>query len=385
MMKTVRGAARVPQRIARYLLQLWRDGRPAAKRHNISLLRILREQVALKLKNKIQPLEYFLYELDDPRKSWEEKRTYIGGDLLRKVWYVMTPLKYQYLFKNKLTFKRVFGAMGLPVARLYGVYDPVWGRSAEGAPLQTAEDIAAWMTSKEAQVPVFKPVESAEGQMVLVMRERKQSDPTKFIGLDGTEYSPERIVAFLNDPERLRQAYPPSEYARPLRSFLMEQRLRPHPTMKEFSPETLCCARILTLTTLAGQVDIIETSVKLQPNDSGVDNVSRGAVGVAVDPETGVLGSGLMGCDSAQERRTNLPGTGKRFAGFQMPLWKEAIALAKAAATVFPQAHTVGWDIAFTDQGLFLVEGNAAWGDWQAECQQGLMKGAFKEVYEALR
>lgn len=371
-----------PYRIARYAWRTLKDARPAAKRHHISVFRIIREQMILKFKNELRPDEYYYYGLDDPSIPWEEKLTYLGGARTRKLWYVLTPARYHHCFKNKLVFKHLFRSMGFPVAELYGVYDPSWGHTVDGAPLRTADDIAAWMKATDAQDPVFKPVESAEGCMVLVMKGRKPGDPTKFISLSGQEYSPERLVQEMSDPEKLREAYP--EYDAPLRTMLVEQRLHQHPALQKFAPETLCCARVVTLTTLDGRVEVLETAIKLTADSSGVDNVIQGSVAVQVDRETGVLGTGLTAADGFSDRRRCLPGSNREFTGFRLPFWKETVELARAAAAAFPEAHSVGWDIAFTEAGPYIVEGNTAWGNFQIECQSGLWQGAYKAVTEQL-
>ncbi len=381
---SLKSLSRLPFRAMRYAVNTWRNARPAAKRHGVSVWHIVREQVALKRLNGLGADEYFYYGLDDPDTPWEEKLTCLGGARTRSLWTVFTPERYQHVFKNKLVFKHLFNSMSFPVAKLYAVYDPHWGHTTEGAPFRNADDIAAWMANADVQDPVFKPVESAEGCMVLVMKGRKPSDPTKFVGVSGEEYSPERIVRYLNDPERLREAYPESEYNVPLRTFLVEQRLRQHPALTELASETLCCARFVTVTTLDGQVELLETAIKLQQDPSGVDNVIRGSVAVQVDPETGVLGTGLCATDGFHDRRRCFPGTDKEFTGFQLPMWKGAVELAESAAAAFPEAHSVGWDIAFTEEGPCIVEGNTAWGNFQIECQKGLWQGAYRETAEKL-
>ena len=375
----------LPRRCARYLSHLWRDVRPAAKRRRVSMSRIVREEIVLKRRNLLMPDEYFLFGLDDPSIPWEEKLAYIGGALHRKHWYLMTPQGYHCFFKNKLVFKHLFGSMGFPVAKLYGVYDPSWGHTVDGAPLRTAGDIATWMSACDVQDPVFKPMESAEGRMVFVMRGRKPGDATKFVSLSGEEFSPEKLVRTFSDPALLREAYPYPEYKVPLRTMLVEQRLHQHAALRIFAPDTLCCTRIVTLTTLDGRVEILETAMKLQRESKGVDNVTQGSVSIAVEPETGMLGTGWCKHDSGDIRRRCLPGTDIEFTGFQLPMWQEALDLARSAAAAFPHAHTVGWDIAFTVDGPFIVEGNAAWGDFQLECGEGLYKGSYREVLKGLR
>jgi hypothetical protein len=58
---------------------------------------------------------------------------------------------------------------------------------------------------------------------------------------------------------------------------------------------------------------------------------------------------------------TNHPKTGAPFADFQLPHWQEARKLAEHAAVLFLPLRTIGWDLALTDDGPLLLQGNAEW------------------------
>jgi hypothetical protein len=64
--------------------------------------------------------------------------------------------------------------------------------------------------------------------------------------------------------------------------------------------------------------------------------------------------------DAARTERH--PDTGGRLAGFRLPHWSEALALCLKAHASFSAYAYVGWDVAFTDDGPVLVEGNLRWG-----------------------
>ena len=53
-----------------------------------------------------------------------------------------------------------------------------------------------------------------------------------------------------------------------------------------------------------------------------------------------------------------IPGTDRSFAGFELPHWSGVKELAVRTAGAFPRAHAIGWDIAITESGPVLVEGN---------------------------
>ena len=73
------------------------------------------------------------------------------------------------------------------------------------------------------------------------------------------------------------------------------------------------------------------------------------------------------------------PATGAVLAGRAAPGWEAARALALRAAEAFTPLRTAGWDVAPTDHGPVVVEGNAWWG------ATGDPDGALLPVRDALR
>lgn len=69
-----------------------------------------------------------------------------------------------------------------------------------------------------------------------------------------------------------------------------------------------------------------------------------------------------------------------------MPHWPEVRDLALRAAAAFPWVRFVGWDIAISEGGPVLVEGNERWSTSliQMPAPHWLMSGEFKALYEAL-
>ena len=96
--------------------------------------------------------------------------------------------------------------------------------------------------------------------------------------------------------------------------------------------------------------------------DKVADNFDFGGIASPVSLDEGVLGPGaLMHVDLAEPIRQH-PDAGASIAGRSLPPWAAVKALALAAHAAFPTMASVGWDIAITDAGPILVEGNAVWG-----------------------
>ena len=56
------------------------------------------------------------------------------------------------------------------------------------------------------------------------------------------------------------------------------------------------------------------------------------------------------------------PDSGHPIEGLTLPFWKAALDLAVNAHREFQEMPSVGWDVAITEDGPVLVEGNPVWG-----------------------
>jgi hypothetical protein len=52
------------------------------------------------------------------------------------------------------------------------------------------------------------------------------------------------------------------------------------------------------------------------------------------------------------------PATGARIAGRILPCWPETVAMVTKAANLFPDRTMIGFDVAITDRGPVIIEGN---------------------------
>ena len=55
------------------------------------------------------------------------------------------------------------------------------------------------------------------------------------------------------------------------------------------------------------------------------------------------------------------PVSGEKITGCIIPYYDQAIALAKQAAMRIPKVRSIGWDVAITETGPYMLEGNDNW------------------------
>jgi hypothetical protein len=136
---------------------------------------------------------------------------------------------------------------------------------------------------------------------------------------------------------------------------------------------------------LDGSPRIVASVFKVQPKPLGVDQLVYGALGCWVDPDTGALGPGRARTSNVDI--SVIPDTDRSFVGYRLPCWAQVKDVALRAAAAFPWARAIGWDIAISDRGPVLLEGNQRWSPSlvQLPAPRGLMDGELKAVYDALR
>jgi hypothetical protein len=142
---------------------------------------------------------------------------------------------------------------------------------------------------------------------------------------------------------------------------------------------SLCSARIITIRKPQGKAEFLVAMAGLPAGKGGGSNFSTGALGAPVDGTSGVLGKArYKQLSRVMESYENHPSTGRLIAGFKLPDWDEAVNLAVAAHESFPCIAFVGWDVAFTNYGPILIEGNVGFGANSPQITHGVPLGRSK-------
>jgi hypothetical protein len=377
---------RLTRRVTRHaggLKSAWRDSARAARDQRRNRAAMLIEATSLALRGRMAIDTYFHYRLFDPKLTPTDKRRYLpeAPRANERLWHALTPRDYACLYSNKLIFHRFFKSLGLPLATLFGVFDPAVGRSEEGKPLRTAADLTELLRRCAQDGFVFKPAEGVRGHLTLVFSGPSADSHDTYVTLGGERYDAAALVATARRTEGLKAQSPNAR----LSSFLVEERIRPHPELVDFIGPTLCTARVLTIIARDGSPRIVGSVFKVQPSTVGVDHLLYGAVACWIDPDTGALGPGRTRthCDYV----TTVPGTERPLVGYRLPLWAQVKNVALEAAAAFPWARAIGWDIAVAERGAVLIEGNERWSPslLQLPAPHGLMDGELEALYRDRR
>lgn len=138
--------------------------------------------------------------------------------------------------------------------------------------------------------------------------------------------------------------------------FLVEQIVRNAAALRRLNPYSLNTVRVITCIDRSGKVHVISAALRMGSNISCVDNAHSGGIACAVNIEHGIVDS--YAGDLEGRKFIVHPLTGEKIIGLQIPHWDKMHAYLERLTRVVPDARYVGWDIAVTDEGFELIEGN---------------------------
>ena len=295
-------------------------------RYKISKPALIKDILVSSLTYNIAPLDYFyfrFYELDKTKRD-----TYAGTGFMYEYQLKMNPKETRAILEDKRLFLKEYANF---VKHKYYVL----GNG------NTNEVIKAVTEAK------FK-------KMVL-----KSSDGQCGEGVE--------VIELENDKNALK------EKLNHTKNDLLEEYIVQHDDLMKLSPSGLNTVRIFTQLNKKNEVDILGCRLRITIN-SAVDNLAAGNIAAPIDEMTGlVTGSGVYS-DITKTDEIEHPVTGVKIEGFQVPYWPEVMNMVREAALLHPQNRSIGWDVAITNEGPELLEGNHNWCKllWQLPVKKGL-------------
>ncbi len=142
--------------------------------------------------------------------------------------------------------------------------------------------------------------------------------------------------------------------------MLVENYLVQHSEMSRIYPNSVNTMRMFTFCK-DGESHLLQTIIKFG-NNGVVDNFHSGGMYAFADENGVVVTPALDKEDFVYEKH---PATGESILGFKIPMHKEAKELVERAALLVPSMGYVGWDVAISENGPVVIEGNAYPGIFQ--------------------
>lgn len=251
--------------------------------------------------------------------------------------------------ENKLVFFRRCADNGLSTPQVRAVVRPIAGDSVGIPVAETPADLVRLLSAVAPYDFVFKPADGVYGKGVLVLR----FDGTNFVDKTGKSMSAEELFAYADGAK--------------YRSWLVQDRVYPHRDLVALAGTSyLQTVRVISYMDARNRPQLPIAWLRIIGNDMVVDNFKFGMSGNlvgTVDLATGRLEYVLGPKPSGQGLRewSHHPGTQVAFDDFRVPFMNEVRDLVTRAALAFAPLRTIGWDVAISDTGPSLIEGNVAW------------------------
>lgn len=295
-----------------------------------SKLAIIGDNIAAVLKYKISILEYFQFQFY--QLSGTERARWAGTGYMYEYQLLMNPKEYREELEDKAVFLQKYSSF---IAHRYTTLADL-----EAGKTGVLEDL---LRNNKSGKLVLKSSSGQCGWGVEVV--------------NASEYNVEAIMTRLTKSG----------------NDIVEEYVVQHKDLMNLSPSGLNTIRIFTQLNNHDEVEFLGCRLRISVN-SIVDNMAAGNIAAAVDEHTGiVIGPGVYS-DITKPDELKHPVTGVPIVGFQIPFWQETVKMIKQAAKATPNNRSVGWDIAITDNGPELIEGNHDWCKlvWQLPVRKGL-------------
>ena len=317
-----------------------------AEKHGKPLQAIVTEIARLGFgAGKISTEEYFTLRLFDDAHITGDKAAFCGMGGMRKLWPEANFLQEWFgPMSDKLAFDTLLHGYGYPAIRTRAYFSA--GLAVPSLRnLRSKDDLRTFLTSP-ANYPFFS-------------KPRSSSLSLGSASVDA--YDPETGELRMHSGKTvLLDKFIDDIAAHFSEGYLFQERVVPHAGVRAICGNRLATVRVYTINGENGP-EVFRIVWKVPGGKNVADNFWRkGNILAAVDYETGTVVRAIRGFALDQVELTNHPDTGALLVGAQIPNFQRVLELALESARVFGDIRIIGWDIAPTDEGAVIVEGNFA-------------------------
>lgn len=354
-------------RMLKHTLAQWsKYKRDASHDHGVSEPRQLLELLRLRLgQGKLRADDYYKLRLYRSDMGFTEKQQYASNAALPRPVFA----RWAAVADDKLLTYSILGDAGFPVPKILALchaFRPYRDRPT----LKSTAEIAAWLRGPAPYPFIAKPIGGIYSEGVYL--------------LEGYDANADKVMLAGEAP------MPAETFAARLLSleggYLFQELLRPQIAIREAISDKLCTLRVIVL--LEERAPRLFMAIwKINAGGTAADNYWReGNMLAKLDQESGAILHCMTGLGPKLRIVETHPRTGATLAGFQVPLYREAVDLALQASKCFPGLPMQAWDIALTDSGPLPLEVNVAGSVFipQLVSQRGLWSGEFGDYFRRM-
>lgn len=331
----------------------------ARRRYGVGLLSVI-HRFMVAWRRKFSPIEISQLELLNTKSGHRSLDDFISNEELLRIQAALNPVSLHDETEDKKRFYRRCAEHGFPIPA-------------------TVAEIAS---GHERSATTHDAAYDGEDFLARLCATLGEGD---YILKPANGYHGEGIAGFCIGTEPADRRTAGGEIARHLDRFpqfdswLLQERLKNHGDVLALSPsEALQTIRIVTCVDGHGNVSVLAAQWRLAGRDACIDNFNGASRGLLCNiiPETGLIET----CwrqkknyprEFGFEVHQSHPATGQPLVGRKVPFWEDAVDLASRAATAFLPARAIGWDVAVSDRGVVLIEGNRLWDPHNEDARMG--------------
>ena len=290
--------------------------------------------------------EYFTLRLFDDAHIVGDKSAFCGMSGMRRLWPAANYMPEWFgAITDKLAFDTLVGGYGLPAIKMRAYYFTEGFRVPAQRMLRQREDLRAFLTDP-ASYPFFSKPRSSSLSLGSASATGYDAKTGMIALLNGKSVE---IDKFIDDIVTHFGA-----------GYMFQERVTPHEGVRAICGDRLATVRVYTINGENGP-EVFRICWKVPAGKNVADNFWRkGNILAAVDYETGKISRAIRGFALDQEELTHHPDTNAPLVGATIPNFNAVLELSLEAARVFNDIRIIGWDIAPTEHGGVIVEGNYA-------------------------
>lgn len=300
---------------------------PEKRRKN--KVRIFFEQFAHSLKYGELYRYYYVYGMDVVGRSDSSYLDYCSFVKLRNNLNMSQPYNYVCVLRDKKLFGTIASAYGFQSASEVGAI-------IKGVPSKPIEHLL------EKNHHLFcKPVDSTCGRGVFELQ--KVND--EYL-IDSKVVSKESLLEFVKDIKE---------------EIIIQPFIEQHKEISNIYDKSINSIRIVTInpkkSTKPDDVVVLGALLRIGANGLNVDNWARGGIVVGIDEKGTLMRYGFYkpGYGTKTEKH---PNSGFVFEGYKIPFFNELKKQVKTFHSKICGIHSIGWDVAITNNGPLFIEGN---------------------------
>lgn len=243
----------------------------------------------------------------------KQRKTYLTRAINNKIVKTFNDKEYWYIFNNKVEFNKIF--------------KDFIKRDTINLDTSSLKDFKKFLTNKDRII--VKPINGEGG-----------------VGISIISLKNKNIDKLYNELKKNK-------------SLLIEEVIIQHDELNKLYDKSVNSLRMFTFNN--GEAHFLQAILKIG-NGGIVDNFSSGGMYTFVDKEGIVMTEAI---DKNDDIHKIHPISKCEIVGFKVPFFNEAVELVKKASFKVKEVGYVGWDVAITNEGPVIIEGNCYPGVFQ--------------------